>query len=346
MINVAVIGYGRSGEAHARCFDSLPNGKVAAVVDPTPARRDAAHLRFPTVQAVASIDELLDNVDLVLVCTPPTSHEEYIEQALVRGMHAFCEKPAFLNPTNAKRLIALARSRGKIIYPGHNYLYSPQLRYLRKLATAEYVGALQRVEIAIERTAPATGTADWNPTWRTNHRFAGGGILVDHGPHGIYLAEWLTGQYITGVACTMAFTSQGLEDHAELTMTMTSDITAQLVFSWRSHQRSTSYRIVGTDGTATLDNDLLEMEGSRGRGSWKLFETPGTHHAHDDWLPSQAADVLRAIRDDTANNESLTTSALTVARTIEAARTSAAARSIPVPIMRSERSTLGASWLS
>lgn len=140
----------------------------------------------------------------------------------------------------------------------------------------------------VQRTSPATGTPDWNPNWRTDPNISGGGILVDHGPHCIYLTEWLTGQRIQRAACEMKYALPGVEDHVELDLTLEGHAAAHILLTWRGSHRSTSYQLIGTKGMATLTGDTVEVDGRLGRQTWRNSETPGTLHAHDDWLPAQA----------------------------------------------------------
>ncbi|WP_020385637.1 Gfo/Idh/MocA family protein [Kribbella catacumbae] len=321
MINVGVIGYGRAGEAHARCYDAMPQTRIVAIVDPTPSRRDAARARFPHAAIAAALDGIA-GIDLALICTPPTSHEAYIEQALVRGAHVFCEKPAFLDPGNGVRLVALARQRRRIIYPGHNYLHAPLLQRLRERGAPERIGPLQRLDMRIERTESASGSADWNPSWRRDPAVSGGGVLIDHGPHCIYLAEWLTRMRVHLVSCTMEFSTREVEDRVELVLDMSGQIKTHILLSWRAPHRRSTYSLTGTHGSVVLNGDVLIEEGPTGRRTWQLAETPESRHAHDDWLPTLAEDVLRHVTSGAMEIEPAR-SALVVAHTIAASHASA-----------------------
>ncbi|RQX05600.1 Gfo/Idh/MocA family protein [Micromonospora inaquosa] len=328
MINVGVIGYGRAGEAHARCYDTIPQTRIVAILDPTPTRRDAARARFPHAAVAATLDDIDVDIELALICTPPTSHEAYTEQALMRDAHVFCEKPTFLDPGNGAKLIALARQRNRIIYPGHNYVHSPLLQRLRELGAPERIGPLQRLDMRIERPTSASGSPDWNPSWRRNPAVSGGGVLVDHGPHCVYLAEWLTGMHVHMVGCTMGYSTVGVEDHVELVLDMSGKIEAHILLSWRAPHRRNTYSLTGTHGTVVLNDDTLVEDSPTGRRTWRLAETPRSRHAHDDWLPALADDVLRQVASPAMEAE-LARPALVVAHAITAAYASAAQGGLP-----------------
>lgn len=319
MIHVAVIGYGRVGEAHATHYAKLPGVRVAAVADLSPPRRHAAATGHPDAHIAAAFDQLTKPVDLVLICTPPTSHESLIEAALRRGAHVFCEKPVFLDPARGRHLVDLAAANGRIIYPGHNYVFSPMLRRLRGHALSGTLGDIRHLRVQIERTGPATGTAAWRPEWRTEAIHSGGGVLTDHGPHCIYLTEWITGQRITSATYTTDATP--IDSHAELNLSLTAGTTASITMSWRSPRRISTYHLVGDVAEAQLVDNLLYAPGDA-QPSRGVHETPATSHAHDDWIPILAQDVIGSLTQPDRLH-SLTGPAITVARVLAGSLTPA-----------------------
>ena len=294
-----------------------------AVADPTPTRRRTARCHFPHADVVASLAQVSAEVDLVLICTPPSSHETYIEQSLLRGAHVFCEKPVFLDPANGRRLIDLACAQSRIVYPGHNYLFAPVLNTLRERCSPARIGRLRRIEITVDRLRPAVGTSDWQPGWRSDCAVAGGGILVDHGPHCVYLAEWLSDQQIRRVSCRMRYGASGVEDWSELRLQLSDGAVAAVTMSWRSTTRSTTYRVVGEDDTAAaLDGQPGAGHGGRVAGPVPAEARNG--HTHSEWMPDMARDVLRHVV-GASDVRALAAPALTVAAVIAAAYASARA---------------------
>jgi predicted dehydrogenase len=317
MIRLAIIGYGRAGEAHARCYASLSEIHVTAIVDPAPSRQRAAQTAFPRATVVGDLSQLNSHLDLVLVCTPPSSHEHYTEQALLRGAHVFCEKPVFLDPDNGARLVRLARSRNRIIYPGHNYIHSPLLKQLRQLSRPDLIGPTKRIELTIGRTQPASGTPDWNPAWRSARAVAAGGILTDHGPHCIYLTEWLSEQHIQQVSCRLELSAAGIEDHVNFDLDLSGGVNAAVNLSWRAMVRTTEYRVEGSDGFAIASDTQVTVSGPRGQHLVRIQDNMSSH-AHDDWMPDLARAVIDQLSGD-AHIEDLAEPALVVAKVIAAA---------------------------
>ena len=94
MIRTGIVGAGFSADFH---YDSLirahPTGvEVVGVYSKTPAHREAfASTRG--IRACTSLEELLDNVDVIHVCVPPAVHEPVTIAALQRDISVIVEKP-------------------------------------------------------------------------------------------------------------------------------------------------------------------------------------------------------------------------------------------------------------
>ncbi len=101
--NIAVVGPARSlqgtGPYITRAFHQL-GCDIRAVVSSSLQSATAAanHLDKEYgigCQAFASIEELLEAVpiDIVAICSPPTTHHRYLQAAMDADCHIFCEKP-------------------------------------------------------------------------------------------------------------------------------------------------------------------------------------------------------------------------------------------------------------
>ena len=117
-IRAAVVGVGYLGRFHAQKYAQLPGCELVAVVD---GREDVRNAVAAEVQsrAVADYRQLLGKVDAVSVVTPTPSHFEIAEAFLDSGAHVLVEKPITETPEQARRLIALAAQRRRLLQVGH-----------------------------------------------------------------------------------------------------------------------------------------------------------------------------------------------------------------------------------
>jgi predicted dehydrogenase len=157
--------------------------------------------RRPGVRRGGSSTCRCDDVQLVDICTPGSSHAEIAIAALEAGRHVLCEKPLANTVDEARAMVAAAdaaRGRGVLAMVGFNYRRLPAASFARQLVAAGALGEIRHVR--------AEYLQDWltDPafplTWRLRADEAGSGALGDIGAHIVDLTQYVTGEAITGVS--------------------------------------------------------------------------------------------------------------------------------------------------
>lgn len=210
-----MVGHSFMGAAHSqawrtvnRVFELPVRARMAAVAGRDPARVAAAADRHGWERHTTDWRELVtsEEIDVVDVCTPGDSHAEIATAALAAGKHVLCEKPLANTVDEARGMVSAARKAGTAgvrSMCGFNYRRVPAATHLRDLVAAGRIGQIRHVR--------ASYLQDWltDPTaplvWRLQRDRAGSGALGDIGAHIIDLAQYVTGQRITGV-CGMTET--------------------------------------------------------------------------------------------------------------------------------------------
>lgn len=82
-----VIGFGNMGQNHARVYSELRGVEEVIVYDSDPSKR------FRGVQVAADLNDMLEVVDLVSICTPTPSHKDVVCHAAETGIPFLVEKP-------------------------------------------------------------------------------------------------------------------------------------------------------------------------------------------------------------------------------------------------------------
>jgi predicted dehydrogenase len=118
-VRAAVIGVGYLGRFHAQKYAQLADCELVAVVDGREEVRNAVAAEVHAGTALADYRQLLGKVDAVSVVTPTPAHFEIAEAFLASGAHVLVEKPITETPDQARRLIALAAQRKRILQVGH-----------------------------------------------------------------------------------------------------------------------------------------------------------------------------------------------------------------------------------
>jgi predicted dehydrogenase len=209
-LGIGMVGYAFMGRAHSqawrsvgRFFDLPFTPHMAAICGRDRGRVAAAADRLGWAATETDWKRLVgrDDVGLVDVCTPGSSHAEISIAALEAGKHVLCEKP-LANTVEEARAMAAAAERaaagGVRAMVGFNFRRVPAVALARELVAAGRLGALRHVRAAY------LGSHLLDPelplVWRLQASEAGSGALGDLGAHAIDLAQYLAGDRIAGVS--------------------------------------------------------------------------------------------------------------------------------------------------
>ena len=113
-LGVCIVGAGQLGTMHAKAWKKLPESRLIAVVDNNTERaaKLAGELGFSSHFEDYRDALVLDEVNVVSVCTPAYYHPEVAVFAAVHGKHVLSEKPIALNLKDADRMINAAEANG------------------------------------------------------------------------------------------------------------------------------------------------------------------------------------------------------------------------------------------
>jgi predicted dehydrogenase len=183
-LSVGIVGFGRIGAEHAAWLKAAGGITATGAADFTPARREVAASR--DLKTFESLDALLadDSIDAILIATPTASHVKDATAALSAGKHVMVEKPMALNLAEARRLVEIAESSGRVLSVFHNRRWDIDFLTVKSAIEAGTFGKLINIESRIGQWASCVGPAakEWRPGWRNEASFGGGG-LYDWGSH-------------------------------------------------------------------------------------------------------------------------------------------------------------------
>jgi predicted dehydrogenase len=287
MLRGAIVGFGNVAQfGHWPAYQTNPEANIVAVVDSSVERRAIA--RQLSLHACEQIDELRElEIDFVDICTPPAHHAEQIHECVRNGWRVLCEKPLV---TKSDQLSAIAVDSPIAIVPVHNWKYAPIIRRATELLHSGTIGKLQRAEISVLRMQPAASSGQ---SWRADAALAGGGIVMDHGWHAIYLALNWFGESPHKVESELVRRAgDNIETEARLAIAFSAGL-AEIFLSWNAESRANRITLIGDDGEIAIDDDVLRVNGHAEQFDDKL--SAGSHHAT--WLAAMLPDVLAAFRD-------------------------------------------------
>jgi predicted dehydrogenase len=281
----AIVGFGNVAlNAHVPVLSRDPRFRIAAVVEPDPIRAAIAHRRLPEATLVPSLDAARGEckLDFVDICTPPAAHPALVLQAVSAGLHVLCEKPLTLSLERLREIRQAALDADRVVFTVNNWKHAPLWRRATDLVREKRIGAVRSVRLEVLRCSSAGGGASG---WRSCAELAGGGILVDHGWHALYLLMALFPGPPQSVACRLGTPpAGGVEETADLVLGF-EDAQAQVHLTWRADQRRNGGEIVGELGTIHIgDGHLVLQSRSAAPLRWEFPQALSAGSHHTDWM--------------------------------------------------------------
>jgi predicted dehydrogenase len=209
-LRVGMVGYAFMGAAHSQAWRNAPRFfdlplrpelTVLAGRHEEAARAAAAKLGWGDVETDWKALVGRDDVDLVDICTPGDTHAEIALAALAAGKHVLCEKPLANTVAEAEAMAdaaADAARRGVLAMVGFTYRRVPAIQLARTLVAEGRIGTVRHVRAQYLQDWIADPQAPLS--WRLDKQKAGSGALGDIGAHVVDLAQFITGELVTGVS--------------------------------------------------------------------------------------------------------------------------------------------------
>jgi len=126
MLKIGVIGAGHLGKIHIKCINEIPEFELSGFYDKDELNAKAVSEEFG-IRSFDSINELINEVDVVDIVTPTVAHFEHAAHALHQFKHVFIEKPIVASPEEALKLIEIASEAKVKVQVGHVERYNPAM---------------------------------------------------------------------------------------------------------------------------------------------------------------------------------------------------------------------------
>lgn len=183
-LRVGIIGLGGAGRAHARRLNRNPNVQKVFGFDIKKVNE------IKDVEIVDSLNELLNQVDAVTICTPDQLHFQGIVTCLKADKHVLSEKPMVASFSEAKHLKPYIKRYSNLVFGVHHQMRcSPAFLKAKEIIQRRILGKLFYIEANYWHDMRKR--ANKFDTWRG--RGKGQSLIFAHGCHPVDLLIHLTG---------------------------------------------------------------------------------------------------------------------------------------------------------
>lgn len=194
-IRIGVVGCGFiANRKHLPMMTQHDDVEVVAFCDIIKERAVASAKQFgaPDAKIYENYKDLIarEDIDVVHVCTPNSSHCEISTAALQAGKHVMCEKPMAINSAEAKTMMVAAKATGKKLTIGYQNRFRTDSQFIKNLCDK---GELGDIYLGKAFATRRRGVPIWGVFM--NKTLQGGGPLIDLGTHALDLTLWMMNNY-------------------------------------------------------------------------------------------------------------------------------------------------------
>jgi len=287
MIKIGIIGIGRMGISHHAILNSNDKVKITALADNSKFMLSIMKT-YLDVSVYTSWQKMLEieELDAIIVSTPPTFHYEIIKGAFDSGLHVFVEKPFTVNLNEARELTSLFKGSGLINQVGYVNRFNDVFNSIHSLLNKGVIGEIIRFKsemFANTISEPDDGGSSWRSSTET-----GGGAVFELASHAIDLVNYLIGEpdRVVGSSLNQIY-SKNVEDAVSSTFLYKDGKSGSVYINWCEYsyrKPANKVEIFGTKGKIIADQH-----------SFKIFmTTPNEEHGfRAGWNIRYITDVYR-----------------------------------------------------
>ncbi len=251
-MRVGIVGAGLQARRRGPVLASFPETELVVVsaAHLEQARRLASTLGCEAAEGWEPMVER-DDLDAVVVATPPDLHAPVSIAAMRRGIHVLCEKPLARTLNEAQAMVAVARETGRVLKCGFNHRHHPAVQQARCWFESGRIGE----PTFIRARYGIGGRPGYEKEWRANPEVVSGGQLMEQGIHAVDLARWFLGEFshIAAFVETRFWRMEPLEDNAFALYRTATGAVASIHSSLTQWKNLFSFELFGSEGYVTVE---------------------------------------------------------------------------------------------
>jgi predicted dehydrogenase len=244
-LRVGVVGCGYWGSKHTRVLHALTEVNQVVAIDQREERLLELERTYPGLVVCTDLDSALEQVDAVVIATPPRTHGQIALRAIAAGKSVLVEKPLATSVREATLMMAAAAANDVTLAVGHTFEHNAAVWKLRELIQSRELGDIYHLDSA--RLNLGLYQSDVNVLW-------------DLAPHDISIFNYLLGSKPTAVeAWASRHANESVEDVAYLRLYYgEAGVTANVHVSWLDPCKVRRMTVVGSKKMAVYDDLMLD----------------------------------------------------------------------------------------
>ena len=261
-IKIGIIGAGRMGITHLSILGPNPNINITAISEPSKLIGNLFEKYFSGFTVYSDYNEMLqkEQLDGLLVCTPPNLHKSICTSAINKNINLFVEKPFTTSFKDASELAFLIKDKNLVGQVGYVNRFNDMFIKAKELLKNKVIGNI--IRFRSEMFSFTISKPDDGEGWRGSIE-SGGGCLFEMGSHAIDLVNYLIGvpDKVSGSLLNKVY-SKKVEDIVSSSFYYKNGIAGSLYVNWCDptfRKPSNKIEIFGSEGKILVSQHELKI---------------------------------------------------------------------------------------
>lgn len=254
-IGWGIIGLGNIAHSFAKDLALVKGGRLVGVASRSLEKAKEFGNLYNADYQFGSYQELFqcEEVDVVYIATPHTSHKELSVMAMNMGKNVLCEKPFGINSDEVQQMITAAEKNGVFLMEAMWSRFNPSIKKVKQLISEGAIGAVGYLHADF-----AFYALDRSEQGRLLNQDLAGGSLLDIGIYPIFLSYLILG-IPERIEAVSNFYKTGVE--MQTSMIFNYPTAQAILYSGLNSKSEMSAQIAGSGGSMFLDSRWHESQG-------------------------------------------------------------------------------------
>ncbi|MGP1994140.1 Gfo/Idh/MocA family protein [Zobellia laminariae] len=250
-----IVGLGSIAHTFAKDLAMVKGGSLIAVASRSIEKAKEFAKEYGATYTFDSYEALFESneVDVVYIATPHTSHEDLSIRAMQKGKHVLCEKPMGVNPEQIARMISAAKENKVFLMEALWSRFNPSIQKAKQLVDNGKIGPIGFIHADFAFYALSRDAEN-----RLLNPDLAGGSLLDVGIYPIFLSYLLLGMP-KKIQASSRFFKTGVE--MQTSMIFDYDDAQAILYSGLNSKSEMKAEISGSDGSIFLYPRWHEAQG-------------------------------------------------------------------------------------
>jgi len=201
-IKLGIIGSGSRGLLLTQHLLSIPDAEIVAHCDNYPHNLESAsQLIGNGSRAFTDYRELLemDEIQGVVIATPPHEHARMTVDAMRSGKHVFCEKAMSIIPEECLEMVMVQKETGRVLQIGLQRMFNIRILKGIEMVRAGSLGDITQIRACWHRNndwrrpVPSPGL-ERKINWRLYREYSRG-LMTELACHQLQVGNWIYGEF-------------------------------------------------------------------------------------------------------------------------------------------------------